>query len=112
MKFKDYSIKDRLVDLVERYDELMQGDVYNDSEFIHDEDQNDMVLPEDITHGREVESAIEKAWYAFTGEYELIPVIVDKVKAMVKSIKPNIEAMEGQYSFVFTNGEIDMPGVA
>ena len=112
MKFKEYSIKDRLVDLVERYEELMKSGAYSDSEFLCDTKQIDTVLPEDIYFEKEAELAIEKAWYAFAGEYELIPVIVDKVKAMLMSIKPNIEAMEGQYSFVFTGGEIALPGAA
>ena len=112
MKFKEYSIKDRLVDLVERYEELIKSGAYSDSEFLYDMDQIDTVLPEDISYGKEAESAIEKAWYAFSGEYELISVIVDKVKAMMSSIVPDPVEVDGQYSFVFTGGEIALPRVA
>ena len=112
MKFKEYSIKDRLVDLVERYEELMKSGAYSDSEFLYDIDQNDSVLPQDILYGKEAESAREKAWYAFSGEYELISVIVDKVKAMMNSIVPDPVEVDGQYSFVFTGGEIALPGAA
>lgn len=112
MKFKNYSIKDRLVDLIRRYEELMKDGVYSDSEFIYDIDQIETVLPEDISSGKEAESAIEKAWYAFTGEYELISVIVDKVKSMMNSIVPDPVEVDGQYAFVFTGGEITLPGAA
>ena len=112
MKFKEYSIKDRLVDLVERYEELMKSGAYSDSEFLYDIDQIDSVLPQDILYGKEAESAIEKAWYAFSGEYELIPVIVDKVKTMIKGMAPDPVEVDGQYSFVFTGGEIALPGAA
>ena len=112
MKFKEYSIKDRLVDLVERYEELVKSGAYSDSEFLYDIDQIDSVLPQDILYGKEAESAIEKAWYAFSGEYELISVIVDKVKAMMNSIVPDPVEVDGQYSFVFTGGEIVLPGAA
>ena len=112
MKFTEYSIKDRLVDLVERYEELMKSGAYSDSEFLYDIDQIDSVLPQDILYGKEAESAIEKAWYAFSGEYELISVIVDKVKAMMNSIVPDPVEVDGQYSFVFTGIEIALPGAA
>ena len=112
MKFKEYSIKDRLVDLVERYEELIKSGAYSDSEFLYDIDEIDTALPQDILYGKEAESAIEKAWYAFSGEYELISVIVDKVKAMMNSIVPDPVEVDGQYSFVFTGGEIALPGAA
>ena len=112
MKFKEYSIKDRLVDLVERYEELIKSGEYSDSEFMYDIDEIDTALPQDILYGKEAESAIEKAWYAFSGEYELISVIVDKVKAMMSSIVPDPVEVDGQYSFVFTGSEIALPRVA
>ena len=112
MKFKDYSIKDRLVDLVERYEELLQSGAYSDSEFLCDTKQIDTALPEDISSGKEAESAIEKAWYVFSGEYELLHVIVEKVKAMMNNMVSDSVEVEGQYSFVFTGSEIALPGAA
>ena len=112
MKSKNHSIKQRLIELVDRYEELVQYGPYGRNGFLCDMDQIDSILPENITCGRDVEVALEKAWFSFTGEYELIQEIVSRVKVMMKGIHPKPIMCDGQYSFVFNNNEIRYPEVA
>lgn len=112
MKSENYSIKDRLAELVERYEEFVQFGPYSGEYHTCEPEQIDSILPEDFSCGKDVENALERAWFRFSGEYELIPVIVDKVKSMIRKASYEPVAFDGQYSFIFGNGELRVSNVA
>lgn len=84
---KDNSLR-RLKELVSRYDEIFNDAVYS-GERIHTIEDIAYMLPEDINCRRDIEIAIEKAYFDYLGYYEPIPYIINCVRETDDMIQDN-----------------------
>ena len=92
---------DRLYMLAEKYEEFVQHGPWGRGEHIWSPEDIDSFLPEHITCGKDAETALDMAWFKYSGEYELIPVIVEKIKKIRHAETKQVSQYDGLMAFTF-----------